>query len=67
MDPRRVFLAALLVPFFTLSGQVQQQGGAGGEPSAATIAAKAKKAKLDPKHAKNAGRPGNIYGWVSAQ
>ncbi|TDW54701.1 CHAP domain-containing protein [Kribbella pratensis] len=22
---------------------------------------------FDPKHAKNAGRPGNIYGWVSAQ
>jgi len=64
MDARRVFLAALLVPFFTLSGQVQQQGVAGGEPSAATIAAKAKKAKLDPKHAKNASINGKKFNIV---
>lgn len=70
MNTRRFVLAALLLPlplplpFVTLSAQVQQQAGAAGEPSAATIAAKAKKAKLDVKHAKNASINGKKFNIV---
>jgi len=64
MQARRFFLAALVLPFATLSAQVQQQGGS--PPSAATIAAKAKNAKLDLKHAKTASINGKKFNITPA-
>ena len=62
MNARRLILAALAVPFVTLSAQVKQQGS----PSASTIAAKAKNAKLDVKHAKNASINGKKFNLIPA-
>lgn len=63
MNARRLILPALFLPFVALSAQVQQ-GGAG--PSASTIAAKAKSAKLDQKHAKSAAINGKKFNLIPA-
>src|SRR5215831_2025674 len=66
MNARRFTLAALVVPFVTLSAQVKQQGGGEAGPSASTIAAKAKNAKLDQKHAKSASINGKKFNILPA-
>ena len=63
MSVRRFILPALFLPFVAVSAQVQQ-GGAG--PSASTIAAKARSAKLDQKHAKSAAINGKKFNIVPA-
>jgi len=63
MNARRWILPALFLPFVTVSAQVQQGGAS---PSASTIAAKAKSAKLDQKHAKSAAINGKKFNIVPA-
>jgi hypothetical protein len=63
MNARRWILPAMFLPFVAVSAQVQQ--GVTG-PSAATIAAKAKSAKLDQGHAKSAAINGKKFNIVPA-
>jgi hypothetical protein len=63
MNARRLILPAMFLPFVAVSAQVQQ-GGAG--PSASTIAAKAKSAKLDQRHAKSAAINGKKFNLTPA-
>jgi len=63
MKPRRLILPVLFLPFFAVAAQVQQ-GGA--QPSASAIAAKAKSAKLDQRHAKSAAINGKKFNIVPA-
>jgi hypothetical protein len=58
MNPRRFILCTILFPTFSLSAQ-QQQGGAA--PSAATIAAAARSARLDRAHARSASIEGKRF------
>lgn len=63
MKAHRLILTALAVPFVTLSGQVQQ-GGA--PPTAATIVAKARAARLDQAKAKSASINGKKFNITPA-
>lgn len=63
MNVRQLILPAMALPIISLSAQ-QQQGSAA--PSAATIVAKAKAAKLDRGHAKTAAINGKKYNIVPA-
>jgi hypothetical protein len=63
MNARRLIVSALVLPLVTAGAQ-QQQGSA--PPSAATIVAKAKAAKLDRAHAKTAAINGKKYNIVPA-
>jgi len=63
MNARRWIVSALFLPFFTVSAQVQAGGAS---PSASTIAAKAKSAKLDQAHAKSAAINGKKFNIVPA-
>jgi hypothetical protein len=55
----------MFLPILVADAQVQQ-GGAGTPPSAAVIAAKAKTAKLDQKHAKTASINGKKFNLIPA-
>jgi hypothetical protein len=63
MKPHSLILSVLFLPFVAVAAQVQQ-GGA--QPSASAIAAKAKSAKLDQKHAKSASINGKKFNIVPA-
>lgn len=63
MNVRQLLLPTLAFPFVTLAAQ-KQQGSA--PPSAATIVAKAKAAKLDQSHAKSAAINGKKFNIVPA-
>ena len=64
MKSHRLILSALFLPFVAFGAQVQQSAGA--QPSAAAIAAKAKSAKLDQKHAKSASINGKKFNLIPA-
>ena len=64
MKSHRLILSALFLPFVAFGAQVQQSAGA--QPTAAAIAAKAKSAKLDQKHAKSASINGKKFNLIPA-
>jgi hypothetical protein len=67
MNPGLMLLSTMFVPLAVASAQVKQSGGeAATPPSASTIAAKAKNAKLDSKHAKSAAINGKKFNIVPA-
>src|SRR5262245_66016630 len=62
-----MLLSTMFVPLAFASAQVQQPGNKPPTPpNAATIAAKAKTAKLDQKHAKNASINGKKFNLIPA-
>jgi hypothetical protein len=62
-----MLLSTMFVPLAFASGQVKQSGGeTATPPSASTIAAKAKSAKLDTKHAKSASINGKKFNLIPA-
>src|SRR5690348_9714335 len=61
-----MLLSTMFVPLAIAGAQVKQSGGEAATPSASTIAAKAKNAKLDTKHAKTASINGKKFNLIPA-